>query len=49
MLRRVLWLIVGAITGSALTLAILAVVIPARLFGVSTDALEYSLQARGRR
>ena len=43
MRRRLPWLIVGAITGSALPLAILAVVMPARLFGVSADALEYSL------
>jgi len=36
-------LLLGALIGSALTLAVLAVVIPARLFGVSGKALEYSM------
>jgi hypothetical protein len=33
----------GAVLGAAVTLAILAVMIPARLFGVSDDALAYSI------
>ena len=37
------WLLFGVLLGSTLTLAILAVVIPVRLFGISRPALEYSL------
>lgn len=33
----------GAALGAAVTLAILAIVIPARLFGVSDEALAYSI------
>jgi hypothetical protein len=42
-LRRGALLLAGAVIGSALTLTVLAIVIPARLFGVSEDALEYSI------
>jgi hypothetical protein len=36
-------LLFGVVIGSTLTLAILALAIPARLFGISRPALEYSL------
>jgi hypothetical protein len=35
--------VAGGILGAAVTLAILAVVIPSRLFGVSGDAIAYSI------
>jgi hypothetical protein len=41
--KRFALLLVGTLIGSLLTLAILAVAIPERLFGVSRDAVEYSL------
>ena len=35
--------LIGAVIGSVITVAVLAVVVPARLFGVSKAALEYSM------
>jgi hypothetical protein len=46
-LRRGALLLVGAVLGAAVALAILAAVIPARLFGVSDNALEYSISPGG--
>lgn len=37
------WLLFGVLVGSVLTLTILAVATPVRLFGVTRPALEYSL------
>ena len=43
MAKRLALLLVGAGIGSVLTLAVLVVAIPERLFGVSRDAVEYSV------
>ena len=43
MLRRAALVLAGAVLGVAVTLAILAATIPARLFGVSGEALAYSI------
>jgi len=42
-------ILASAVIGSLLTLAVLAVAVPERLFGLSRDAIEYSLyrQAEG--
>jgi hypothetical protein len=42
-LKRAALVVAGAVLGAAVTLAILAVVIPARLFGVSDEALAHSI------
>jgi hypothetical protein len=43
MLRRAPLLLAGAVLGAALTLAILAVMSPTRLFGVSDAAIGYAV------
>ena len=43
MAKRIALLVIGAVVGSLLTLAVLAVVAPVRLFGVTRNAVEYSL------
>jgi len=42
-MKRAALVLAGAVLGAAVTLAILAVMIPARLFGVSDEALAYSI------
>ena len=43
MLRGAALVLAGVVFGAAVTLAILAVMIPSRLFGVSDDAIAYSI------